>query len=113
MVVPPSSCFSALRQPARSRCRFDMLPSQPRSRIKVSSAFPLRMPLSQLCLKYSSKYQAEERLRTARFRSGGVSNCSHFATLRRGNPVRRPISLHVSPCCLNGKRCVNPVGLLD
>ena len=35
--------------------------------------------------------------KAARLRSGGVSNCSHFAMLRRGNPVRRPISLQVSP----------------
>jgi len=104
---PPSSCFSALRHPAKSRCKFDRLPSYPRSRIKGSSALPVRMPFSQLCVRYSSKYQAEERLRTARFRSGGVSNCSHFATLRRGNPVRRPISLQISPCCRSAQMVLN------
>jgi hypothetical protein len=98
------SCFSARRHRAKSRCKFDRLPSFPRRRIKVSNAFPLRMPLAQLCFRYSSKYHAGERLTTARFRSGGVSNCSHFATLRRGNPVRRPISLQVSHC-----RC-DPLG---
>ena len=48
LVGPPCSCFSALRHQAKSRCKFDRLPSYPRSRIKRSSALPLRMPLSQL-----------------------------------------------------------------
>jgi hypothetical protein len=104
---PTCSCLSALRHPAKSRCKFDRLPSYPRSRIKVSSAYPPRMPFAQLCFRYSSKYHADERLRTARFRSGSVSNCSHFATLRRGNPVRRPISLHVSPCCRSAQMILN------
>lgn len=107
MIGPPCSCFSARRRPAKSRCRFERRPSYPRSRIKEISAFPLRVPFAQLCLRNSSKYHADERLSTARIRSGGVLNCNHFATLRRGNPVRRPTSLQVRPCCRSAQMVLN------
>ena len=48
---PPCSCFSALRHPAKSRCKFDRLPSYPGSWIRENSAFPLRMPFAQLCFR--------------------------------------------------------------
>lgn len=99
MMGSPCSCFLARRHSAKSCCRFERMPSYPRSRIKERSACPLRMPFTQLCLRNSSKYYADERLITARFRFGDVSSCNHLATLRRGNLVRRPISLQVSPWC--------------
>jgi hypothetical protein len=38
----------------------------------------------QLWRRNSSKYHGEVRFKAARRRSGGVSNCSHVAMLRRG-----------------------------
>ena len=55
------------------------------------------MPSFQLWLRNSSKYHGEVGFKAARLRSGGVSNCSNFAMLRRGNPVRCPISLQGKP----------------
>ena len=49
---PPCSCFSALRHPPKCRCRFDRLPSYPRSWIRENSAFLNRPLFAGGCLRH-------------------------------------------------------------